>query len=286
MALKRLWIPSPCYSSRGGSSVRLLILHTAEGARDIKSLGNFFQNPANQVSSHTGADDQRGTIGEYVTRGNKAWTAANYNPVGDQLELCGFASWSRDTWLNQHRNMLLNAADWIREEAGKFGLPITGLSDSQAQSGGRGVCQHINLGSGGGGHVDCGGGFPMDQVLTWAREGTSGGGQADRQFYYYDGDHAMQLTFSNPTEGQAARAAVVVGNQHADGKSRLVFGCSEETALRVDLMGFGDTAKLTLSGEMGRQGVGIPKDCKIVTVRRDSGSEPVSVDFSRDKSDM
>jgi hypothetical protein len=151
------------------------VLHTAEGARTIEDLGHFFQNTANQVSSHTGADDKRGVIGEYVTRGNKAWTAANYNPVAVQLELCGFASWSRDTWLNSHSNMLHNAAEWIAEESKKFGLPITGLSDYQAQGSGRGVCQHINLGAGGGGHVNCGPGFPMDKVLEWAR----GGGQPE-----------------------------------------------------------------------------------------------------------
>jgi hypothetical protein len=186
VALNRLWIPSPCYSSRGGAGVRLIVLHTAEGARTIEDLGHYFQNGANQVSSHTGADDKRGVIGEYVTRGNKAWTAANYNPCADQLELCGFASWSRDTWLNSHRNMLYNAADWIREEAAKFGLPITELSASAAQGSGRGVCQHIDLGSGGGGHVNCGPGFPVDDVLRWAREGTSQPPPPGRRFRYLD----------------------------------------------------------------------------------------------------
>lgn len=285
MALKRRWYPSPCYSSRGGSSVRLIVIHTAEGARTIGDLGHFFQNPANQVSSHTGADDERGVIGEYVTRGNKAWTAASYNPCAVQLELCGFASWSRDTWLNQHGNMVRNAADWFAEEAKKFGLPITELTAGQAQGSGRGGCQHIDLGSGGGGHVDCGNGFPMDKLIEWARGGTSAP-KPDHHFRYYDGDHAMQLAFSAPIEGQAARAAIPIGNEHADGKSRLVFGCAGPAAIRVDLMGFGDTAKLTLGGDNGRQGVGIPKNCKIVTVRLDSGGEPIGVDFSRDPDDM
>ena len=143
------------------------MIHTAEGARTIESLGGFFQNSANQVSSHTGADDKPGVIGEYVTRGSKAWTCAAYNPVATQIELCGFASWSRATWLGSHRVMLENCAAWIAEEAAKFGLPITALTPGQAQGGGRGVCQHKDLGAGGGGHVDAGPGFPMDIVLTW-----------------------------------------------------------------------------------------------------------------------
>lgn len=190
MTLKRMWMPSPCYSSRGGSGVRLIILHTAEGSRTIESLGNFFANSANQVSSHTGADNKKGTIGEYVTRGNKAWTAANYNPTGVQLELCGFAAWSRDVWMNQNHNMLWNCAEWIREEAAKFGIPITKLNDAQAQGNGRGVTQHINLGAGGGGHVDCGSGFPMDYVLDMAR-----GKPAEPEFSGDPELEMMQLQF-------------------------------------------------------------------------------------------
>ena len=52
MALTRVPYPSPCYSSRGGAGIRLIVIHTAEGARTIESLGSWFANPANQVSSH------------------------------------------------------------------------------------------------------------------------------------------------------------------------------------------------------------------------------------------
>lgn len=171
MALKRVWIPSPNYSSRGGSGVRLIVIHTAEGARTIESLGGFFQGNVG-ASSHTGADDKANTIGEYVKRSNKAWTQANYNPMAVAIELCGFASWSTDEW-HKHPNMLDNCAKWIAEEAKYYGLPITRLNDSQAQGSGRGVCQHANLGSGGGGHWDCGSGFPMNHVLDLAKGGSS-----------------------------------------------------------------------------------------------------------------
>ena len=173
MALQRIWMPSPNYSSRGGSTVRLIVLHTAEGATTIESLGNFFAQSSSGVSSHVGADDKLGKVGEYVTRGNKAWTQASFNPVCVSMELCGFASWSTSTWKNNHHNMLKNAADWIKEEASKYGLPITKLTPSQAQGSGRGVCQHVDLGPSGSGHTDCGPGFPMDYVLDMARGSTS-----------------------------------------------------------------------------------------------------------------
>jgi hypothetical protein len=165
-------MPSPNYSSRGGSAVRLIVVHTAEGARTIEELGNFFASSSSGVSSHTGADDKKRVIAEYVRRPDKAWTQGNANPVAVSMELCAFASWSRDEWM-RHPNMLENCALWVAEEADYFGLPLSALTDSQAQGSGRGVCQHENLGSWGGGHWDCGGGFPMDYVLDMAKGGAA-----------------------------------------------------------------------------------------------------------------
>jgi hypothetical protein len=167
MALNRVWLPSPNYSSRGGAGVRLLVVHTAEGSKTIESLGNFFASSSSGVSSHAGADDKVNTIGEYVKRGNKSWTQSNANPVACSLEMCAFAAWDNAEW-HRHPNMLENCARWIAEEAAAFGIPIVKLNASQAQGSGRGVCQHIDLGSWGGGHVDCGPAFPLDEVLAMA----------------------------------------------------------------------------------------------------------------------
>ena len=168
MALTRLQMPSPNYSSRGGATVTTIILHTAEGARTIQSLGSFFANPASQVSSHVGIDDTPNTVGEYVPRSGKAWTAASANPWSIQAELCAFAAWDSAEW-DRHQTMLANCAAWIAEEAAYFGIPLTRLSPSQAQNAAtKGVCQHIDLQSMGGGHVDCGPAFPMDRVLAMA----------------------------------------------------------------------------------------------------------------------
>ena len=167
MALTRVNIFSPNYSSRGGSAVRLIVLHTAEGATTYQSLGSYFQNPASQVSSHVGIDDTPNTVGQYVDRGQKAWTAANANPVAIQAEMCAFAAWDIATW-NSHQNMLKNCAAWIAEEAKAFGIPLTKLSPAEAQGSGRGICQHRDLGAWGGNHSDCGNSFPIDQVIAWA----------------------------------------------------------------------------------------------------------------------
>jgi N-acetylmuramoyl-L-alanine amidase len=166
VALNRVAIPSPNYSARN-SGVRLIVLHTAEGARTIESLGNFFANPGAGVSSHAGADDSPGRIGVYVKRGDKAWTQGDANPYSVSIELCAFAAWDAAEW-SRHPVMLENTAAWIAEEAAAFGIPIVGTG-----AGGTGVLQHNDLGAMGGGHWDCGPNFPIAQVIAMAAEGGS-----------------------------------------------------------------------------------------------------------------
>ena len=180
MALNRVAIPSPNYSSRGGTAVRLVVLHTAEGSRTYQSLGSYFQNPASGVSSHVGIDDTPGTVGEYVQPGNKAWTQGNANPYSVAAELCAFAAWSLPEWQG-HGTMLQNTAQWVAEECARFGIPLRKLTASQAQGGQAGVCQHADLGASGGGHWDCGPGFPMDDVLAMAAGQPPGGGTTTKR---------------------------------------------------------------------------------------------------------
>jgi hypothetical protein len=167
LTLERIAIPSPNYSSRGGAAVRLIVIHTAEGALTIESLGNYFASSSSGVSSHAGADDKPNTIGVYVRRADKAWTQGDANPYSVALELCGFAGWGPAEW-DAHPVMLENCAKWIGEEAAAFGIPLRALSAGEAQGGAAGVCQHVDLGAAGGGHWDCGPGFPMARVLEMA----------------------------------------------------------------------------------------------------------------------
>ena len=171
MTLQRIAIPSPNFSSRGGSPVKLAVIHTAEGSRTIESLGSFFASPSSGVSSHAGADDKPGTIGVFVKRADKAWTQGNANPQAVSIEACGFAAWTRTDWLDGHPEMVRNIGAWVGEECAAFGIPLVRLNSQQAQGGGTGVCGHIDLGSWGGGHVDPdygSGQFPWDEVMDIA----------------------------------------------------------------------------------------------------------------------
>jgi hypothetical protein len=183
MAITELWIPSPHYSTSRGPFNKIAF-HTTEGAMKIRDLGAWFQNPAAQCSSHHGADNyEAGLLGAYVYENYSAWTQGNANAYCLSLEMCAYASWSRDTWLNQKNTLLNNSADWLRYCVDKYNIPWTVLNNTQAQDPEvRGICQHINFGSWGSGHVDCGSGFPMDEVIKRAQGGSasavpSGGGE-------------------------------------------------------------------------------------------------------------
>ena len=156
MSLRRDWIASPNYSSRYGSAVKLLIVHTAEGSTTYQSLGNYFANPAAEVSSQVGIDDTPGVIGEYVKPDYASWCAGNVNGYSDQVELCAFAAWDRATWL-AHPVMIANLQQWLAEEAARYGIPLV-------KSTTHGVCGHVDV-SGPGGHWDPGPEFPWDVVL-------------------------------------------------------------------------------------------------------------------------
>ena len=202
MTLERIWMPSPNYSSRAGYGVRLAVVHTAEGALTIESLGNFFASSGSEVSSHTGIDDTPNTVGEYVAREYKAWTAAAANGYSIQTELCGFASWDRATWLS-HPTMLANLTAWLQEECGYYGIPWVKLTAQQAQTGQSGICGHGDLGEAGGNHWDPGPDFPWDVALAGSQPAPTEGGAVEicstpsGQGYWVVGSDGGVFTFGD-----------------------------------------------------------------------------------------
>lgn len=161
-------ISSPNRSARGTAPVSLVIVHTAEGARTVTSLGNYFASAAVQVSSHVGIDDTG--IEQYVPYSEAAWTTRAANPISDNAELCGFAAWTRDQWLNEHHPMLVLTAQWVRERCLARGIPIRKLTPAQVAAGQAGVIGHVDwtVGMDDGSHTDPGQGFPWDVVIGLA----------------------------------------------------------------------------------------------------------------------
>ncbi|HEX2298494.1 MAG TPA: hypothetical protein VHH34_08265 [Pseudonocardiaceae bacterium] len=162
-------IPVNKFSSRLGERVRLVVIHTSEGARDVYTLAAFLNRPGVQASYHGAVDDQR--YESYVNYSNAAWSLRNGNQESDNLCLCAFAGWSRDEWL-RHPRMLELAAAWIAERCLARRLPVRRLTDREVGDAIRndahpgGWCDHdgYTKGTGDGTHWDVGENFPFDLV--------------------------------------------------------------------------------------------------------------------------
>jgi len=173
MSLTRVWIPSRNYSS--GTYKRLIVIHTMEGftgPNGALDCARYFQGDVG-ASSQVCIDNNRGKIWECVSRNNGAWTQCSYNAESISGEQSGYASWSKSYWLANRDAQLHNMADWIAEESRQTGIPIRLLTSGEAQGGGKGVTFHSRLGSSGCGHSDPGDGFPINEVLEWAKGGTA-----------------------------------------------------------------------------------------------------------------
>jgi N-acetylmuramoyl-L-alanine amidase len=220
MAIQEVWLPSPNYSASRGPYNKA-VFHTTEGAMKIRDLGAWFAQPAAQCSSHHGADNyERGVFGAYVYENYKAWTQGNANPYCLSIELCAYASWSRDTWLYSKGVLVDNAAEWLAYITGKYGIPWTVLSNAQAQDpNARGICQHSNLGSWGSGHSDCGSGFPLDVVVSKAmNQGKApvppaGGTLMSSGVAFYQGK--QYVAYVNPSGQVCVNGGVVDPNSNA-----------------------------------------------------------------------
>lgn len=157
-------------STRHGTKPVLIVLHDTEGAnikgiRDLQGLGDWFDNPAAQASSHV-ATDGEGNSARYVDDDLKAWHVAFYNSLSLGIEQVGFAS--QKTW---PAAQLHETARWIARWSELYGIPIR---QGRASLDGRiiksGVVRHSDLGNLGGGHHDPGDGYPFADVLALARE--------------------------------------------------------------------------------------------------------------------
>lgn len=158
----------PHSQSRAGTTVTFVVVHTAEGIRKASDLKAFFDR-STESSAHAVADDKT-LLDNLVPYDRAAWTLRNGNNASDNLELCGFANWSREEWLTRHQGMLSFAAEWIGTRCRARGIPIRKLDPAGVRAGRSGVIGHVDYskGTGDGDHWDPGPGFPWDVVLARA----------------------------------------------------------------------------------------------------------------------
>lgn len=171
-------------SSRNGAAVRLLAVHTGEGARTAQNMVAFFERDDAQGSAHAIAD--HGVILLGVPYDRAAWTLRSGNPISDNIELCGFAEMTRAQWLSEDsvtwrhstlkrdvtvdrpRQMLRRLSLWLAERSRARGIPLRKLTPADVRAGRAGVIGHHDwtVGMNDGTHWDPGPHFPWDVVIA------------------------------------------------------------------------------------------------------------------------
>ena len=133
------FIQAADYSEGRPAPAIWIVIHDMEEEETpgkAEALGNYFHNGSGDrsVSSHYGADST-GVV-QYVALDDTAWTVGNApgNNRGINWELAGFASQSREQWLDDYgRAMLGHAAEIMRADGQRFGIPLRLLTDAEVR---------------------------------------------------------------------------------------------------------------------------------------------------------
>jgi hypothetical protein len=195
-------------SSRNGAAIIWVALHTAEGSRRRSDLYNFFDT-VRSGSSHGGVDGT-GLDDGWVPDDRSAWTLLNGNPVSLNLEMCGFARWTRDQWLSTDtvdgcvnpRQMVRNAAEWARRKCEKFGVPKSYIGIDGVAARRPGIIAHrdYTFGAGDGDHTDIGLNFPWDVFFADMNAGTPTPPEEEIDLSGFNG-YGMEVTGAPVTQG-------------------------------------------------------------------------------------
>lgn len=154
--------------SRSESVIKWVVLHSTEGGT-ADSIARYFQSPNAGGSTHLVVDDdecQRCLANTTIPRG-----APGANTTGFHIEQCGYAHWTRGSWLF-HKPTLERAAYKTALHCKKFGIPGIFRTADGLKAGRRGVTTHneCTRAFGGGTHWDPGTGWPRDLFMRWVRD--------------------------------------------------------------------------------------------------------------------
>lgn len=169
------------FTETNGRQIDLLVVHSMEYPEkgdSAEAIAAYFAAGAGgrKASAHECADtNSRVTC---VLDKDVAYAAPGANHNGLHLELAGYARQTRAAWLDPYSRSMLTgpAADWTREKARAYGIPLTYLPAAKLLGPRpRGVTTHneVRLAFGLTTHTDPGAGFPMDVLLAAALAGAA-----------------------------------------------------------------------------------------------------------------
>lgn len=110
-----VWDRSPNQSSRSGTKIDTIVIHTTEG----KYMGavSWFKNPTAQASAHYVINESGSEIRQMVADDQKAWTETYYNARALGIECAGYSG-KASTWTKGNLDALYDLVAWLCQEHG------------------------------------------------------------------------------------------------------------------------------------------------------------------------
>ncbi len=161
---------------RRASGIDLCVIHTAEAAdlvgadNTAEGVANYFARADVKASTQLAVD--RDSCVRMLPDLVIPWGASGANSDGLHVEICGRAAWSREKWLSQAiEPMLDRAAAKVAKWCWQYGIPRRWLTIAELHAGKRGLTTHadVNAAFKRGSHWDPGPGFPRDWFLERVR---------------------------------------------------------------------------------------------------------------------
>lgn len=170
------FIPSRWFSTTNGRTIDLCVIHTVEGDPDrpgggddaAENTARYCARRDDKVSAHWFVDDD--SIVRGVQDKDVAYAAPGANHNGIQIEVCGYARWTREQWLTEHLGSLCNVARLLAHYYRKAAVPIIYVDEHGLLAKHRGVTTHHDVSQAfkRSTHTDPGPGFPLHDVIQLA----------------------------------------------------------------------------------------------------------------------
>ncbi len=110
------WVASPNYSSRNGTAISTVIIHTVQGS--YSGCISWFQNPDANASTHYVVRSSDGQLTQMVLEENKAWHVGTENPYTVGYEHEGYVE--QNTWYTPA--MYQSSADLTADICDAYGI--------------------------------------------------------------------------------------------------------------------------------------------------------------------
>jgi hypothetical protein len=250
------WVTSPNYSSRSGTAVREVAIHTMQGS--YAGSISWFQNPSAQVSAHYLIRSSDGQVTQMVRESQKAWHVGSHNAHSIGIEHEGYIS--NPDW---YTTAMYNASSAItRQSCARYaGIVCTramkSYSSSKLSDTTYDILGHQNLTDNS--HTDPG------KYWNWSKyygliNPTSGGTTVLDSFESSVGHFVTSPSYSGSTTGistasTAARNCSIRHNGSCSLQVKLVDNSASSAAWAVRLLsGSGNPGSNTALASSGRIG--------------------------------